>query len=187
MAKHKRIPFPALQGPASRALSEAVSRRHMRPYLRRSGALGLARAARKRGHTHEQAARYIAAMTGKGPAAEVSQACSFTIVSATRLRDERCRPNPRANDPVIDLQVLRGTWVIHGVQVKVGRPEYVRAAVESRKYPSPIVANAEACEALWADAIVSPEDVVDRLLACGTAAEQLTEANSIALCDQALR
>jgi hypothetical protein len=187
MKKRKRLHVPPLPGPAGQALADAASHRYVRAVLRRSGMTGKARALRGEGLTHEQAAWYVAVRFGKGPAAELSQACSFCVASGGRGQKEKCRLNPKANDPLVDLQVTCGRWVLRGVQVKVGRPQYVRAAIESGKYPSPIVANAEACDALFFGDLFSSADVMDRLLSHGTAAEQLTEKKSIALCEAGLR
>jgi|GEM_PF-3981003 len=188
MSKRKKIPVPPLQYSASRALSEAAARRHIRRYLTRGGAAGRARALRDRDGLHpDDAADLAGRQMGKGHAAELSQATSYTAKNGLGRRRERARPNEKANDAVIDVEVLRGSQVVDGAQVKVGSTRYVKAAIESGKYPVPLVANKEARDELAADGSIEAASVVDRLSSWGGEAEVLTESAAIELSSTSLR
>jgi hypothetical protein len=89
----------------------------------------------------------IAAKQGKGHIAELQQSATYTTTAGSNLRPHSARPNPRANDPVVDVQVRRRTSIRAGAQVKVGSPGYVRRAAQKSRAKKLIV-NEEAFEVL---------------------------------------
>lgn len=152
-----RLP-PNSLGFVSAALSETAVCQHAPAALIRGGPMQ--RAARLLDGGYELVvAADIAAKQGKGHIAELHQAATFTAEAGARLRSLSARPNPRANDPIIDVEVRRGGRTRGGAQVKVGSPSYVRRAVEKTRAKKVIV-NHEAFEVL---APVLPSSASTRL------------------------
>jgi len=187
MNKRKRKPLslPPSQAVASKALSDAVNLRCSGSALNKSGVTARARKLRDDCGLDRKDAALLASQTGKGHTAEVHQAATYSANSGSRSRRHRARPNPKTNDPVIDVQVLSGTRVTGGCQVKVGKDKYVERAITSGKYPLPLVANVEACEGLWKNGL-TPIEVDDRMRMYGGEALQLREREVIGISAHAL-
>lgn len=117
-------------------------------------------------------ASVVAAAQGKGHVAELAQSAHFTTASAALGRSRRARPNPIANDPLVDVEVVRRSRRTWGTQLKVGSPAYVRRAVRAGKYENLIV-NAEAFTH-----VAHEVGVADRLDHAGVTAPQLTAAEA---------
>jgi hypothetical protein len=126
-------------------------------------------------------ASVVAAAQGKGHVAELAQSAHFTAASAALGGPNRARPNPVANDPRVDVEVLRCQRRTWGSQLKVGSPQYVRRAVRAGKYENLIV-NAEAFEH-----VAHERGVSDRLDHAGVAAPQLTAADAEATATEVLQ
>lgn len=122
----------------------------------------------------------VAAAQGKGHIAELAQSAHFTAASAALGRTRRARPNPIANDPLVDVEVLRRSRPPWGTQLKVGSPAYVRRAVRTGRYENLIV-NAEAFED-----VAHAAGVADRLDHAGISAPQLTAAGTKATATEVL-
>lgn len=187
MKQRNRDPLllPPSQAAASSALSRAVNLRCSGSALRRGGATARARKLRDELGLDREDAAILASDQGKGHTAEIHQASTYTANNGSRRRRHRARPNPRANDPVIDVEVLRHNRVDGGRQVKVGQESYVARAVRSGKYPPPVVANAEACEALW-EKFMTRADVDDRMRMHGGSSAQLRESEALEISSHAL-
>lgn len=96
-----------------------------------------------RGATIESAA-WEAARQGKGHVGELLQSADYTARAGVLGRDFHARPNPRANDPRVDVELRRGSRRrAAGAQVKVGSPQYALRAARSGKYQM-LVVNTEA-------------------------------------------
>ncbi len=131
---------------AAAALAKAAVVQHAPAALTRGGPVQRAARLVEDGFSVPEAAG-IAAKQGKGHVAEIHQSASFTAMAAAGLRPHTARPNPRANDPIDDVQVRRGGRTRTGAQVKVGSAAYVRrAALKSRA--KQLVVNEEAFEAV---------------------------------------
>jgi hypothetical protein len=122
----------------------------------------------------------MAAAQGKGHVAELSQAAHYTSTAAALGQSLRARPNPVANDPRTDVEVLRRRTRTLGSQLKVGSPAYVRRAVRAGRYQHLIV-NVEAIEG-----VAGEPGVMDRLEHRGIAAPQVTASECESTATEAL-
>jgi hypothetical protein len=163
---------PALPLAASDSLSFAAVAVHSPSALLRGGPVQRAENLVARG-VPVAAAAAIAAKQGKGHVGEVHQAAGYSTFTGAMGRPHHARPNPRANDPRVDVELRRGRRRLTGAQVKVGSPRYVLRAIESGKYDM-LVANHEALDALGLD---SDLDVLDRLTFGGSDGPQLSAAD----------
>jgi hypothetical protein len=125
-------------------------------------------------------ASVTAAAQGKGHVAELAQSAHYTATAAALGRTVRARPNPVANDPRTDVEVLRRRTRMHGSQLKVGSLGHIRRALRAGRYDHLII-NAEAFEAA-----AGVSGVTDRLDHRGVAAPQLTAADCELTATQAL-
>ena len=172
---------PATLVGAGKALSELARRRHLGTQLRRAGGPQRVARALARGIPAGYAVQATAKIT-KGHAAELAQSIEFTVHAALAGARERARPNPRANDPLTDVHILRGTRPPRDgrKQLKVGSAAYVRRAASSGKYQAPgveLVANSEAIVEL-ARAGVDVSDLVDRVSYAQSHAPQILAGES---------
>lgn len=156
---------------SARAVAEVATAAHAPHMLTRGGPYQRAANLVARG-ADPFTASVTAAAQGKGHVAELAQSVHYTAAAAVLDRTVRARPNSRANDPRVDVEVLRGRRRAHGSQVKVGTPAYVRRAVRAGRYENLIV-NAEALVA-----VAEQRCVADHLDHSGISAPQLTAAES---------
>ncbi len=126
------------------AIGNAAVSQHGEWFLKRGGSLGRARSEVQKGNTIPFAA-VTAARQGKGHMAELRQAAELTTNAGWTFQPYWSRPNPVANDPHIDLEVLKGPVRVNGAQVGVGRPEYLAQKAQRSMAPQ-VVINTEARE-----------------------------------------
>lgn len=109
-------------------------------------------------------ASVIAAAQGKGHVGELAQSAHFTTAAVALGRPNRARPNPIANDPRIDVEVLNGGKRRFGAQVKVGTPAYIEKSIRGGKYDH-LIANVEALDELGIADVVPDRLDFDRVTA----------------------
>jgi hypothetical protein len=78
-------------------------------------------------------------------AAEVRLAAEQTIDAGMRGSPFVSQPNPIANDPHIDIEILSGSGRVNGAQVGVGKVPYLRLKAR-RSEADQVIVNAEARE-----------------------------------------
>lgn len=160
-------PIAAIEGVADAAVA------HYGPWiLERGGPAGRARSLRAMGHGLEGAIT-IAAKQGKGHVAEIRLAAEQTLQAGATEKPYASRPNPVANDPHVDIEVLEGLNRVSDAQVGVGGQRYLMNKARSSE-ATQVVINTEArkgaCE-------VNPEicaRTTDTLTHGGTASRPLS-------------
>ena len=152
-------------------LGDLAVRQHAESFLTRGGGVGRAQSELRKGLPIADAAR-IAAKQAKGHGAEIRQAAELTTEAGWTYQPYRGRPNKVANDPHIDVEVVRGHQRVNGAQLGVGSPKYLARKARLSKAPQ-VVVNSEAREELDALDPVAFARTADRLAHDGTRARVL--------------
>lgn len=141
--KHALNPMRAAAG-----LTDAALQHYGTEYLRRGGAVGRALSEVRKGATPEAAAS-VAAVFGKGHAAEIRLAAEQSIDAGLRNLPYFTQPNVVANHPHADLLLRDRGRVALTVQVGVGGVGYLKAKAKASQ----------------AEVVVVPSDVKTKLCA----------------------
>lgn len=140
------IPTPSSPLAPGAALSAAAVATHAPAALLRGGPVQRAAKLVTTGVPVKVAAA-MAARQGKGHVGEVQQAAGYSTRAGVLGRPYHARPNRRANDPAIDVELRRSRRRAAGAQIKVGSARYVLRAARSGRYGM-LVVNTEARGAL---------------------------------------
>lgn len=125
----------------------------------------------------------IAARQGKGHVGELQQSASYSVRAGMLNRPFHARPNPKANDPYVDVELRRGSRRrAAGAQVKVGSSRYVLRAAQSGRHEM-LVVNSDATTTLEVPRELARRDDVPRcvsvfLTPSGRASTMLFENDS---------
>lgn len=160
------------------ATATAAVRQYGPAHLKRGGAVGRAQAMVRSGVPIQQAAADVANLMAKGHAAEVRVSAEQSLDSGLRGDTTVSRPNPIANDPHIDVEVLASDARVNGAQLGVGSARYLARKARKSK-ANMVVINSEAREQLNASDPVAYKRTADRLVHGDTASQPLTAATSI--------
>lgn len=131
---------------AGRGVTDVAVQVYGSEFLKRGGPIGRAMSEMSRGRTIAEAAT-IAARQGKGHIGELRVAAEQSMSAGVLGVSGIARPNPVANDPVFDVEILSGEKRIGGAQVGVGSPAYTRR--KALRSPAPqVVINQESRDVL---------------------------------------
>jgi hypothetical protein len=136
--------FPTI---AADAAATAAVRHYGPAHLARGGAVGRARAEVRRGQPAASAARRVSKNQAKGHAAELRVAAEQSIDAGLRGHPFGSRPNPIANDPHVDVEVMSGNARISDAQVGVGAATYLRTKINTSQ-ATQVIINSETRERL---------------------------------------
>jgi hypothetical protein len=165
---------------APAAIAEAAVQTFAPAILTRGGPYQRAANLVARGETLAYATETASAQ-GKGHMGELMQSVEYSARAGSLGNGHHARPNPIANDPRIDVQVLLGRRVVVGSQLKVGTVEYVWRAYRSGNYWA-LIANAEARDELLRRGWITEQDVRSALEHEGVLAGTLTASRCKAAC-----
>ncbi len=129
-------PYAAISG-----IADSAVLKHGPQFLERGGPVSRALSEFYRGSPPDEAAA-VAARQGKGHVAELRLAIEQTLSSGLLGKPYRSRPNPIANDPHVDIEVLRSESRVNDAQVGVGSPRYI-ARKARKSEASQVVVNKE--------------------------------------------
>jgi hypothetical protein len=175
MRRHVGQNFPHI---VANKVVDAAIQHHGPAHLARGGGVGLARAAVRRGTSPEVAAKVVAQKQAKGHAAELRVSAEQCVDAGLQGEAVLSRPNPIANDPHIDVELLDGLRRVSDAQVGVGSPSYLKAKAR-RSRAKQVVINAEARSVLKESAPEAYERTAEVLVYGDTSSRELLSATAV--------